>query len=256
MNSDLWAKLEKFEIDQPGVENPFSKRLAQENNWSKEFALLAIQEYLKFIYLCAVSKSSMTPSKIVDKVWHLHLCYTHSYWNDLCRNILGKDIHHKPGTGSEEESRRFKTAYLSTLNEYKNHFGFSAPERFWPALKEQSISPRSRKRSTLNHLLFFKQLPWKIITSLSLVFLFVTGCSKFFSSNSEGQEAESDFFNFNNILSVLAAIVIIYWIIKFIIYLINNVSFKSGGGSGGDGCGSSCDSGGGDGGCGGGCGGD
>ena len=51
----------------------FMLKLQQKTGWSKDFSLGAIDEYKRFIYLTAVSKSALTPSVIVDEVWHLHL---------------------------------------------------------------------------------------------------------------------------------------------------------------------------------------
>ncbi len=35
-NSDLWQRIQDFQIDSPGDEYPFSARLARETHWSPE----------------------------------------------------------------------------------------------------------------------------------------------------------------------------------------------------------------------------
>ena len=69
----LWTKLQALELDQAGSAFRFSDRLARENGWSRAFALGAIEEYRRFIYLAATSPTPVTPSDVVDQVWHLHL---------------------------------------------------------------------------------------------------------------------------------------------------------------------------------------
>lgn len=74
----LWKRIQTFALDVPHIKFPFSKRLARDNHWSHEFALAAIDEYKRFIYLCCISAEPITPSDAVDQVWHLHLTYTKS----------------------------------------------------------------------------------------------------------------------------------------------------------------------------------
>ena len=57
----------------------FEQRLAHEQGWELGFAKRAVQEYLRFAYLC-VHAGPCTPSVEVDQVWHLHLTYSRDYW--------------------------------------------------------------------------------------------------------------------------------------------------------------------------------
>ena len=61
----------------------------------------AIEEYKKFMYLAATSNQMVSPSEIVDIVWHQHLIFTNSY-SDFC-NLLGKRIEHIPSTHNKSE---------------------------------------------------------------------------------------------------------------------------------------------------------
>ena len=90
MNSDtqaLWHRLSNFQLDEPGVTLPYSKRLAQENGWSQDFTDRVIDEYKKFLFLAKTSHRPVTPSKAVDQAWHLHLTYSRSYWDILCERL-------------------------------------------------------------------------------------------------------------------------------------------------------------------------
>jgi len=69
----LWDKISHFKIDDENIHFTFSKRLARENKWSLEYSKKVIEEYKKFIFLCCVTKTGVTPSDQVDQAWRLHL---------------------------------------------------------------------------------------------------------------------------------------------------------------------------------------
>src|SRR6185436_16480072 len=98
---ELWDKISSFKIDDDGSSFRFSKRLARENGWTISYSGNVIEEYKKFIFLCCISKTGVTPSDQVDQAWHLHLTFTKSYWVDLCKNIISKEIHHNPTKGGQ-----------------------------------------------------------------------------------------------------------------------------------------------------------
>ena len=101
----LWEKIRDFELDDPTASVTFTERLARENDWSLGFAVRVVQEYMRFIYLAATASHQVTPSDAVDQAWHLHLIYTRSYWDDLCRGVLGRPIHHGPTKGGRGKPR-------------------------------------------------------------------------------------------------------------------------------------------------------
>ncbi|MCC8411171.1 hypothetical protein LJ707_19675 [Mucilaginibacter sp. UR6-1] len=127
----LWKKIRLFRIDDPGVSFKFSDRLARENGWSAQYTHRVIDEYKKFIFLCCVSTTGVTPSDPVDQAWHLHLTYTRSYWIYLCQDTLGKPIHHNPTNGGEKEAVRFKHYYTSSDSLYQQYFGTVPPADIW-----------------------------------------------------------------------------------------------------------------------------
>ncbi|HMR90344.1 MAG TPA: hypothetical protein PKD51_19415, partial [Saprospiraceae bacterium] len=112
----------------PPSEYGFSTRLANENFWTKEFTELAILEYKKFMYLATTSEFMVSPSEIVDTVWHQHLIFTQSY-QDFC-NLIGKQIQHIPSTHNKEEFEKFRQAKERTKKFYKNIFG-EQPNTIW-----------------------------------------------------------------------------------------------------------------------------
>jgi hypothetical protein len=72
-----------------------------------------------------------TPSGPVDQAWHLHLSFTKSYWKDLCKNTLEKEIHHHPTKGGKKEAEKFDTYYTSSFDLYKQKFNCEPPQDIW-----------------------------------------------------------------------------------------------------------------------------
>jgi hypothetical protein len=128
MNQELWNKILAFDFDNPPSEYGFSTRLANENFWTIEFTDQAILEYKKFMYLAATSDFMVSPSEVIDTVWHQHLIFTQSY-QDFC-NTLGKQIQHIPSTHNKEDFEKFRQAKERTIKFYERDFG-KQPENIW-----------------------------------------------------------------------------------------------------------------------------
>ncbi len=121
--------LEGYALDDATAPVPFSKRLAEENEWDEAFTAVAIVEYKRFLALYLTTGITVTPSKIVDEVWHLHLQYTENYWG-LCR-ALGVAIHHCPSRGDEVDEAKYQRAFVRTLACYRAVFQADAPTPIW-----------------------------------------------------------------------------------------------------------------------------
>ena len=131
-HKDLWTRIRGFPVDDPDALIKFSDKLAFENNWSEGFTRRAIEEYKKFIFLCCISPTGASPSNVVDEVWHLHLTYTRNYWNEFCRQTLGKEIHHHPSKGGSAEKGKHQNWYAETIQLYSDVFGETPPIDIWP----------------------------------------------------------------------------------------------------------------------------
>ncbi|MEG3438688.1 TIGR04222 domain-containing membrane protein [Pannus brasiliensis CCIBt3594] len=132
---ELYERIQSFSPDRPGDRFPFSKRLAKENGWSPEYTERAIGEYKKFTFLAMVAGHIVSPSEQVDRVWHLHLTYTRSYWEEFCRDVLQQPLHHEPTRGGESERVKFHDLYDRTLESYERFFGEVPPPDIWPPAK-------------------------------------------------------------------------------------------------------------------------
>jgi hypothetical protein len=131
----LWNEIKSFELDEPEISLSFSDRLARENGWSVEYTIRTILEYKKFIFLLTITNHPLTPSDQVDQVWHLHLLYTQSYWEDFCKNVIKKKIHHGPTRGGVNEQTKFTNWYERTKYLYLETFKVEAPTDIWPTTK-------------------------------------------------------------------------------------------------------------------------
>ncbi len=134
-----------FELDEPGAQLPFTSRLAREQGWLHVYAGRVVVEYKRFVALAMLAGHPVTPSEAVDQVWHLHMIYTRSYWHGLCRDVLGRELHHGPTAGGAEEDIKFVDWYHKTLAGYRRLFGSDAPPDIWaPPEKRFNHAGRTR----------------------------------------------------------------------------------------------------------------
>lgn len=157
----LWERLRTLELDDPQSAYSFSDRLARENGWTKEHALRAIAEYKRFLLLLCVAGHPCTPSDAVDQVWHLHLLYTHAYWDELCGRVLRRELHHSPTRGGARESARFGGEYEATLASYRRVFGEEAPADLWPSAAERFRAEAYVRVDRRAHWIWKKPRWWK-----------------------------------------------------------------------------------------------
>ncbi len=143
--SPLRQRVEAFRLDEPGVPLPFTSRLAREQGWSHAFAARVVREYKRFLILAMEAGHPVSPSDAVDQAWHLHLVYTRSYWHALCRDVLGRELHHEPTRGGGDESAKFDDLYTRTLASYRSLFQEEPPAAIWPAPRQRlAQAPKAR----------------------------------------------------------------------------------------------------------------
>lgn len=147
----LFDSIVSFDIDGGPVAFPFARRLARENNWSSAYTERALREYRRFLFLAAEAGHPVTPSEQVDEVWHLHMLYTDSYWNRLCKEVLPKPLHHGPTKGGKSESDKFTDWYAKTLDSYRRFFGEAPPVDIWPVSEDRFAPKDIRKIDMADH---------------------------------------------------------------------------------------------------------
>lgn len=179
----LWIKIHEFDIDGEPASFPFARRLAKENAWSPEYTHQVIEEYRKFLFLCAAAGHPCSPSDEVDEAWHLHLLYTDSYWNRLCKEVLPKPLHHGPTRGGKQESVKFQDWYAKTLQSYAKFFG-EPPRAVWPTPEDRYRKPVPVKNE---YFMIPKRLVTRVLTWMGAGAAILTGgigCNYFAQSSS------------------------------------------------------------------------
>ena len=157
----LWLRLREYQFNHVvaaglwdqitarfGKSNPslraFAGKIAKKHNWKIPFALLAIQEYKKFVYLGTVSDFQVTPSKIIDIVWHEHILFSKAY-REFCTVVVQEDFDHHPELiPMEEQTGRFSAQYLDTLALYKSEFDTDPPVAIWGDPKFDKALPDNK----------------------------------------------------------------------------------------------------------------
>lgn len=125
LNTQLWELISSHKMPDEASERPFLQQLMDQHGITRETAIVAVEEYRKFMYLCATRAKRNVPSKAVDLVWHLHMQHSRDYWDVFCKK-LGKPVHHNPGG----EGVTLLDDYKATVAAYKALFG-SPPKGIW-----------------------------------------------------------------------------------------------------------------------------
>lgn len=130
--SAIYGRIQAFAFDASAPGLPFHRQLARENGWTSAFAARAISEYRRFLLLAVCAEHPVTPSDTVEQVWRLHLIHTRSYWERLCKDALGRALHHQTGS-DRDPGRPGADHYSRTLATYRQFFDAPAPSDIWPA---------------------------------------------------------------------------------------------------------------------------
>lgn len=185
---EVYQRLNDYDFDRPDSPLPFSRRLSKENRWSRAFTDRTIREYKRFAFLAVVAGHPVSPSDQVDQVWHLHLTYTRSYWQEFCDDILGMPLHHEPTKGGASERAKHDDWYRKTLESYTRVFGHAPSADLWPPAatrfgrdnhfarintQQHWILPKPQLRPAMSLL----NWPWQPLPRLNLrALVMVCGC--------------------------------------------------------------------------------
>lgn len=245
VQTELHERIQAFSLDKSEVQLSFSKRLARENGWSLRYAQQAIEEYKKFAFLAVAAGHPVTPSDQVDQVWHLHLTYTRSYWEEFCSQVLQTPLHHEPTLGGEAENQKFDDWYSQTLESYERFFGVKPPVEIWSPPKDRFGRDLyfTRVNTQQNWVLPKLQVQKAAITSIAILFtLILSGC---YLGNSE-----NNINPFAGALLALFGVATAFGVIQFLVGVVGFIKNPSlprirGGWGGSSGCGTGgCGSGG------------
>lgn len=157
----LWNRIENFELDMPGCGLTFSERAAKENAWTLGYTRRVIAEYRRFIFLAMRAAHVVCPSEDVDQIWHMHLTYTRSYWDELCKEVLQSPLHHGPTKGGTQEREKYYHLYEKTKSSYEQWFGDAPPPDIWPAADIRFGEDLQHVRVNTQHNWIIPKLGWR-----------------------------------------------------------------------------------------------
>jgi hypothetical protein len=154
-NPELWERLSRYDFlrepDGKEAHTPRRSRLAfllgQNEHWTDEYAMNAVEEYRRFVYLARVADGKVTPSEIVDRVWHAHITDSGDYVDGFCRALFGEILHHEPATGPADRPRH-EAQFAATRTLYEAEFGEVPPPDFWYH-NTPKILAAARRRASL-----------------------------------------------------------------------------------------------------------
>ena len=145
---NLWQHITKRFGGRDGSTKAFAAKIARKHNWKNGFALKAVSEYKKFIYLGVVSDYYVTPSKIIDVVWHEHLLFSKAY-RAFCSDIIEYTFDHNPELiPVANQTAQFSSQFLDTIELYKTEFNMDPPGDIWGITKFNKEEITAGKKSS------------------------------------------------------------------------------------------------------------
>lgn len=197
----LAARIEAFELDEPGVVDTFSRRLARENGWSQAYTGRVVREYKRFLTLAVAAGHLVSPSEQVDQAWHLHVLHAARY-RRFCSEVLGCRLDHGPSDGGSAQREHFARAYEQTMSSYQQLFGEPPPSDVWPdARRRFGADLAVRRVNTAEHWVVRKPRLWlwlraqrrppgamtgRAILLMGALSAFVSGCGASLSEHANG----------------------------------------------------------------------
>ncbi len=139
---ELWARISRYSFPahipsgpkwlqgKATLQSRLQKALVDKENWADDYALRAIEEYRRFIYLTRVWDSQLTPSEVVDTVWHAHMADSADYVEGFSKPLFGEIAHHEPCAGAEE-MLRYEDQFRVTRDAYIAEFQADPPPDIW-----------------------------------------------------------------------------------------------------------------------------
>ncbi len=175
----LLKRLEDYDLDNPNSTFPFSAKLAKETGWTPSFTQRAIEEYKRFCYLAMTAGHPVSPSEVIDEVWHMHLIYSHEYWKVFCPQVLQREFHHYPSTGGRVEKDKFEDWFAKTLKSYREAFGEDPPKDIWLDAPSKPVAPTTELVDIANHWVIPKHFlrHWGRLVGIGVTLLLVVGCA-------------------------------------------------------------------------------
>ena len=150
-----WEKIAQFKFP-----DHFRELLCKKLDWQMSSAQNAIIEYRKFMYLATYSP--VTPSLVIDEVWHLHIQWT-SLYAEFCQDIYSDNFcHHLPEFLPPQDGiSDFQPQYYETLKLYYCEFNCHPPKSIWSYNLKEGVKLKLEGRAIpLSAEPFWKTIPF------------------------------------------------------------------------------------------------
>jgi len=127
-------------------ENRLFYQLTAMKNWNHDQAREAIQAYAEFMTLKIVRNDYdaliLSPTSVIDEVWHAHVLDTKSYQSFNARYLgAGQLIHHDPLKAMDDKGRQNRCK--NTILAYGSYFHRTVPEKCNSWSYESSVVDKS-----------------------------------------------------------------------------------------------------------------
>lgn len=156
---NMWNKITEMFGGTDASTKAFADKISRKHSCSTSYAIKAVNEYKKFLYLAVISDFHVTPSQAIDKVWHEHILFTQAY-GVFCKEIIEYNLNHHPElVPMEEQTERYHAQYLSTIELYIAEFGKIPPANIWDVTKYDKEKvmenvQRAREKKVSEHLYY------------------------------------------------------------------------------------------------------
>jgi len=89
-----------------------------------ENTISLLEEYYKWLNILAENNGAhiVSPSTVIDQVWHLHILDTHDY-RKVCKKICGHIIDHYPENSFSNQKNDKIDRYYNTVSFYEKKYG-------------------------------------------------------------------------------------------------------------------------------------
>ncbi|WP_127132198.1 hypothetical protein [Pseudoflavitalea rhizosphaerae] len=165
-----WQMIDNFPFNEPNSVETYYNRLARYGNWTEEQMQEIVEEYKKFLFLCATKPFLIVPPKIVDLAWSLHMEYYPMSFRDLYRIMPGHWIKRSRGEkGENDDPDWLFDHYLQSRKIYQETFGDRPPAWIW-GMYENEFEEDYSTRIHLGKRIFFA-----IDARLHCLIIFITG---------------------------------------------------------------------------------
>jgi hypothetical protein len=104
---------------------PFVRKFSARTGLTLDEGTLLWGELVKFLLFCAFTPNCLSPSLVVDELWHDFLIDTREY-RKFCQTMTGRFIDHVPLENPNPD------AYQNSLRLIEASFGYR-DHRFWPS---------------------------------------------------------------------------------------------------------------------------